>query len=361
MSGVTEKLQKRQTELQTCSSKLSSYLDQRDSLFSTLYTTLDLDKTVDINQKLVAIKDVIHHLKKRKSYLKKKITKYETRIEPQEDLSELNEYKQSKLHIAIRNSNFERSLELIQSGISLNHTDMNDRTAFMYAIQQEHTSPCTNKSDYYTIIDKMLDVGYDINFETPSTRRSVLDEQMNLEMLDYLLKKELKPQGKRGLLRFLQAGGVFRTFNHDELLKLLERGLDPNVDYFLHAYARSLKTVGKSKHEIDDAARVVQIALKFGADPLIDENGKTPLQYAIEHYESDSMFNQSRTKEFINIFATAEAFKRGEQCSICLASKQVPFENAKTGPCMRHVFHSDCLEKWYLKKRECPNCKATER
>ena len=48
------------------------------------------------------------------------------------------------------------------------------------------------------------------------------------------------------------------------------------------------------------------------------------------------------------------------RCSICLMG--ILKEEAKAGPCVSHVFHKDCIEKWAIycvdmnKAISCPNC-----
>ena len=54
-----------------------------------------------------------------------------------------------------------------------------------------------------------------------------------------------------------------------------------------------------------------------------------------------------------------EIFLEHEDCVICFEKFEAKKSKVTVLPCdVRHYFHSDCIEKWTLKKTNCPLCKA---
>ncbi|XP_057529763.1 RING-H2 finger protein ATL1-like [Amaranthus tricolor] len=48
---------------------------------------------------------------------------------------------------------------------------------------------------------------------------------------------------------------------------------------------------------------------------------------------------------------------RGSGCSICLREGYEDDEMCKVLPECDHVFHSDCIDQWFMKKQSCPVCR----
>jgi hypothetical protein len=113
-----------------------------------------------------------------------------------------------------------------------------------------------------------LDAGDDVNFVTQSGS-TVLDEEMDIPMLDLLLKNGLNTKGKRGLLLFFTRTGQPVTAKSLSFLKpLLDRGLDPKTSLFLHEVA-SIKPFYLSEMGLANIESAVILLMKHGADPLM--------------------------------------------------------------------------------------------
>ena len=47
-----------------------------------------------------------------------------------------------------------------------------------------------------------------------------------------------------------------------------------------------------------------------------------------------------------------------DMCTICCDKFVIGESQVSVTPCS-HVFHSECLEKWFEFKKECPNCRIS--
>ena len=269
-----------------------------------------------------------------------------SQISSDNDLNSINDSRQSRLHVAIRNSKLEEASRLIKAGINLNQTDQNGRTAIRYAIQHK----------LRPLVTEILEAGHDVNFTTESGA-TILDEQMDIEMLDLLLKYKLQPKGKEGLAFFFRSGGSALDQLDLVLLEaLLKKGLDPNASRFLHEVAGIKPYSGA--HKVDTIEQAVILLMKYGADPhLLNAQRKTALQVAEESYEwwCKTVPSDKTTPEIVSIFKWAESFKPDQECSICL--NEIPFRQSKKGPCNIHYFHPNCVDKWLQTSAQCPNCR----
>ena len=43
------------------------------------------------------------------------------------------------------------------------------------------------------------------------------------------------------------------------------------------------------------------------------------------------------------------------ECNICLSHYEIKIDQLRVLPC-KHSFHTDCIDKWFEKKKRCPIC-----
>jgi hypothetical protein len=296
-----------------------------------------LEKQIKTYENIIAEYEIIVKSYRYMSVYNLSIT---TKSEP---LNLANEYQQNNLQLAIRNNKDAEASELIRSGINLYHTDSNDRTALQYAVQMGKKS----------LVIEILAAGFDVNYVTKA-QHTILDERMSLEMLDLLLAKGLKPQGKRGLENFFNQGGLFHPNNYQLLDQLLKRGLDPNAAFMLHQLASTKPQKPMTEH----VAKMVALLLQNGANPhLRNHLAKTPLEIAEETYSSflRPEMGPKPSNKNVMTFRAANSWKPGEECAICF--QKISFIKAATATCHRHLFHSACLKEWSQRSKQCPICR----
>ena len=88
--------------------------------------------------------------------------------------------------------------------------------------------------------------------------------------------------------------------------------------------------------------------LKFDkcADEEVGSNQSTT--YSLDDSSNESLLGIKKST------SDKKEFRFGS-CTICLSDFE-PGENVKQVPACKHTFHSECLEKWLIRKFTCPNC-----
>jgi hypothetical protein len=89
--------------------------------------------------------------------------------------------------------------------------------------------------------------------------------------------------------------------------------------------------------------------LKFDRLAEDEETGSNSTKYSLDDTATHSLLGKRTVSK-----SSENLFKFGV-CTICLSDFDCG-DKVKQVPQCHHTFHSDCLEKWLVRKFSCPNC-----